>query len=84
MDEKELWVQFALAGAASIAVSEDVDDDDGIAVSEDVDDDDVADATADLAIEFADAMLEEYKARFMGGPAKPKRKAKRRASAVEE
>ena len=67
MDEKELWVRFAEAAIGRYVLPDDVEDAE-----------DVADDMAEVAVLFADAMLEEYKNRFSeGGKPGRRRKAKK-------
>lgn len=68
-DKKELWVGWTNDAASVYEPSDDLDDDETV------------DDAAGFAVEYADAMLEEYEARFEGGGGRRrKRKTKSRRS----
>jgi hypothetical protein len=74
-DKKELWVGWTNDAASVYDPPADLDDDE------------LVDDAAGFAVEYADAMLEEYEARFEGGGGrrrKRKTKSSRRADPDED
>lgn len=72
-EDKELWVGWTNDAASVYEPPDDLDPDEAV------------DDAADFAVEYANAMLEEYEARFEGGGGRRrKRKTKSRRSTIDD